>query len=131
MELEINGKNALFKFGLAFLRELDKTYYSEQNGVRLGLGLDLCLTQLLGGYPEYLATVLFCANRHTPANKGAKLTQPEIDSYVEDTDDLEGLFDAVIDELKESNVTKSKVAAAEAALKQGQEQEQEPSQEED
>lgn len=116
MQLKINGKDVEFKFGIRFLRELDKHYYMEKNDIKFGLGLDLSLTQILAGYPEYLATYLYCANKAMKV----KVTQDDIDEYLESLDDLEPIFDEVIKELSEGNATKSKVTAAQAALKQNE-----------
>ncbi|MCT3140881.1 hypothetical protein EFO38_12830, partial [Lactococcus lactis] len=39
MELTIKGKQVHFKFGVKFVRELDKNLVIEQNGVSFGLAL--------------------------------------------------------------------------------------------
>ena len=39
MELTINGKQVSFKFGVKFVRELDKNFVIEQNGVSFGMAL--------------------------------------------------------------------------------------------
>lgn len=103
MELTINGKEYSFKFGVKFVRELDKTIKIEQKGIEFGMGLaGKVLPELLTGNVNTLANILFLANRtETP-----KLSQNEIDDYIDDCEDIEALFDLVTDEIKESNAGK-------------------------
>lgn len=103
MELTINGKEYSFKFGVKFVRELDKTVKIEREGISFGMGLAAkVLPELMTGNINTLSNVLFLANRtETP-----KLSQNEIDDYIDDCEDIEALFDLVTDELKESNAGK-------------------------
>lgn len=112
MELLINDKTYKFTFGIAFLRELDKKAEVEKNGIKFGIGLDTAVPFLFENNPIKLEEILLAANKtETP-----KVTVSELDSYIENVDDIEALFDDVINELQESNVTKLKVKAVKALM---------------
>lgn len=100
MELNINNQDFSFKFGVKFVRELDKKFPIEQEGIQFGMGLTAKV------YPELqtaniatLADVLFLANR----TEKPKLSLSEIEDYVDDCEDIEALFDEVIKNITESN----------------------------
>ena len=84
MKLKINGEDKLFVFGVKFIRNLDKNrgVEGEQNGMKMNFGMGL--------------TVLM----------PSLVTQDEIDNYIDNCKNLEGLFKQVIDEIKESNAAK-------------------------
>lgn len=113
MDITINGKSHSFIFGIRFLREMNKNFGVEQNGIRLGMAAQTMLPQIFGGSLDVLSDVLFCASRtETP-----KLTQAALDEYLEslNADDADKLFDEVTDALKESNATARTVKNIQAA----------------
>lgn len=103
MELTINGKAYSFKFGVKFVREVDKRKPVEQNGVQFGMGLVAkVVPELHATNIATLADVLYMANQ----TESPKIKQSELDDYIDDCDDIEALFDEVINELSESNAGK-------------------------
>lgn len=103
MELTINDKQYGFKFGVKFVRELDKTYPIIQEGIAFGMGLTAkVIPELKSANVNALATVLYLANRTEPP----KISQGDIDNYIDDCEDIEQLFDDVLKELAESNAGK-------------------------
>ena len=47
MQLTINSKDYTFKFGLRFVRELEKTVHKTENGVEFGVGTSIKMAQLI------------------------------------------------------------------------------------
>lgn len=103
MELLIDNKTYSFKFGVKFVRELDKTIPIERDGIKFGIALNAKI------YPELtmanvatLSDTLFIASR----TEKPKLTSSEIDEYIDNCEDIEKLFDDVLKEITESNTGK-------------------------
>lgn len=106
MQLTINDKDYTFKFGLRFVRELDKTITTHDNGIEFGVGTAFKLAQLVNAKDlAALSDVLLVANQtETPRIKAV-----DLDTFIEDHEDVEGLLKEVIAELEASNATASKV----------------------
>lgn len=103
MVITINGIEYTVKFGVGFIRSLDKKYYTEtKTGVRFGMGLEVKLPMLLANDVITLSEFLFegtCAEEKRPSQK-------EVDDYIDKVDDIEHLFEEVVGELKKHNATK-------------------------
>lgn len=106
MQLTINDKDYTFKFGLRFVRELDKQITTHDNGIEFGVGTAFKLAQLVNAKDlAALSDVLLVANQtETPRIKAV-----DLDSFIEEHEDVEGLLKEVIAELEASNATASKV----------------------
>lgn len=105
MQLTIKDKDYTFKFGLRFVRELDKTVHKTENGVEFGVGTSIKMAQLiLDRDLTVLSDILVIANQtETPRIKAV-----DLDTFIEEHDDAEGLLNDVIAELEASNATASK-----------------------
>ena len=105
MQITINDKDYTFKFGLRFVRELDKTIQKAENGVEFGVGTSVKMAQLiLDRDLTVLSDILVIANQtETPRIKAV-----DLDTFIEEHDDVEGLLNDVIAELETSNATASK-----------------------
>lgn len=112
MILEINGKQYESRFGIRFIRELDKTNSLQREGINFGAGLELKVPMLVACDTVALSDVLYTG---TVTEKN-RPTQAEVDDYVENCDDIEELFEVVLDELKKSNATKLKMQQLEQEL---------------
>lgn len=115
MILAINGTDYRVKFGVGFIRELDKKYYTENKTgtVKYGLGIETQVPLLLTNDIVTLAEFLHlgtCAEKKRP-------TQEEIDDYIDNAEDIEALFAEVIEELRKSNATRIKVGELTESLK--------------
>ncbi|CAK8054116.1 tail assembly chaperone [Eupransor demetentiae] len=108
--LTINGTEHQFKFGMRFIRELDKTKEVDANGVKFGVGVEMGINRLVSmNDPEALEDILISAN----AAADEKLTVEEMDAYLEDDNtNIDELTEKVIDALLNSKFTSKKVAAA-------------------
>lgn len=106
MQLTINDKDYMFKFGLRFVRELDKQITTNENGIEFGVGTAIKLAQLVNTNDlAVLSDILLVANQtETPRIKSV-----DLDEYIETVEDADGLVKEVIAELETSNATASKI----------------------
>lgn len=120
MILKIKGEEYRVKFGIGFVRELDKKYYVQNNAsVKYGLGVETQVPLLLTGDPVTLSEFLYmgtCAEEKRPS-------QADIDEFLDEVEDIEELFDSVVEELKRSNATRVKVGNLISSLKEQEEKE--------
>lgn len=107
MQLTIGEKDYSFKFGIGFVKKLDDQFTLNQGDFKYGAGLENVLPKLVMGDVVTLADVLIRAN----ATESPKLQTKDLYDYIDDENtDIEGLFEEVLEELKNSNATKLKVA---------------------
>ena len=104
MELEIDNAIYQFKAGFAFIREVDPMQKQRQNGIEENVGLNLLIGGLYDKDTEDLLTALYAMNK----GQNPRVTKSKLEEYIEDCDDVEGLFDQVVDFLSKSNCVKSK-----------------------
>lgn len=105
MELKINNKETEVIFGMAFNRAADELFNVQNKGVKVGLGVENLLTGIISGNSQSLATTIYLGTAHL--RKG-RPSGHQVDLYVEECDDIDGLFDEVLEEFKKSNATKKK-----------------------
>ena len=103
LQLEINGKTYGFKFGVKFVRELDKASPIERDGMNFGMALAVkVIPELQIANVATLSEVLYLANR----TESPKISQGDLDNFIDEHEDIEALFDSVIKEISESNTGK-------------------------
>lgn len=102
MQLTINEKTVNVRFGVGFVRELDKRFPLEAKGIKLGMVLSMKIPEILGGDVASLSDVIYAG---TVLEK-ERPSQQEIDEYIDNHTDIEALFDEVLKELEESNAGK-------------------------
>lgn len=105
MKIKINNQEIELKFGVRFVRELDKIKGISQNGISFGMALNSTIPALTTYDPSALADVLYCACYKADARP----SMDNIEDYIDDAKDIDKLFDDVINELKKSNATKTSV----------------------
>lgn len=116
MQLTINGKEYEFKFGVAFIAELDATHALTVDGAKFGAGLELTLPSIINMQNvTMLVEYLVAANKQEKARVGLKNIQDYIDGLTQD--EYQELFDRVIEELTNATVTGLKVKALNKAAK--------------
>ncbi len=119
MELTINGQVYQFHFGMGFLREINKKISTPVDGlkdVKKNIGLRYLVASVMDGDPEALVDLLDAANKgQTP-----RVSRAQLDAYIDDEGtDVDALFSAVLDFLKNANATKKAVVSLmEAAEKE-------------
>ena len=119
LELEIKHQVYTFRFGMGFLVDINETYTRDVPGAKQvdKIGLQYQIAGLIDRNPISLQRVLYTACIDDP-----KLTMADIGTYIEEVDDIEGLFQKVLDFLSESNCTSH---LTKKMLKAVQEQEEE------
>lgn len=104
-EIEMNGTVYQFKFGMGFLREIEATSKRKTDAGEMEVGFGMLLAHL-SQYDTYsLSDMLYIANKgFTP-----RVTKAIIDAYIDDEcEDIDALFEQVMETLKSSNATKKK-----------------------
>ena len=105
-ELTIEGQVYQFRFGMGFLREINKKVGRPVDGipdVKQNVGLQFAIAGVIDGDVEELVNVLDVANK----TEKPRVTRALLDSYIENEEtDVDRLFEEVIDFLKKANATK-------------------------
>ncbi len=120
MQLTINKKEYDFKFGMAFLRELNEQAGLITQGVNVGLALQRVIPSLLGGDTAGLETVIWAGLK----GGDYKVPLKKLDEWFEsmDANQVKELMDQTLDELDKSNATHGPLAEARENIKAANEQ---------
>ena len=106
-ELTINDTVYPFRFGMGFLREINKRVemtFDEDTGAKRNIGLYYTIIDLMDGVLETLEDVLLAANQ----GEQPRLWRTALDAYLEDEDtDVDQLFADVLDFFERANCTKN------------------------
>lgn len=103
LELTINAQVYKFKFGIGFMREMNKKQKQTTNGITKEVGLQMGIAGIIDGDIEDLITILDVSNK----TEEPRVTRELIEAYIEDENtDIDKLFEKVLDFLKEANVTR-------------------------
>lgn len=103
MEIEINGTVYSLKFGIGLIKELNKKYHYDKNGLSLGVGMQQALSGIFSGDVETLIDLITLANK----TENPRLARAELENAIDDGElDIEQVFDDVQAAVKESNATK-------------------------
>lgn len=109
-EITINEVVYGFRFGMGFIREINRTMCAPIDGVpgeKQNVGLRYKVGCLYDGDVETLVEVLDAANK----TEKPRVTRAMLDAYIENPDtDIDKLFEDVLDFLRQSNATKKVVA---------------------
>lgn len=109
LEITINGEVYSFRFGIKFLEEVNQIVTRKvegYNGLQEELGLNHAVGSLLDYNPIMLIKVLDIANK----TEKPRVTRAKLESYLEDEcEDIEKLFEDVMNCLKSAAVTKKPV----------------------
>lgn len=108
LELTIKDNVYKFKFGIGFVREIDKTkQLKAENGTMQDAGLQLAVASLIDEDPVALIDILDLANK----TEKPRVTKGLLDAYIDDEDtDIDELFRTVLDFFEKTNATKKKTA---------------------
>lgn len=110
LELTINGTVYQFKFGIGFVREINKRIVKNVEGTnaKQELGLQYAVAGLIDEDAVALVDVLELANR----GEKPRVSKDVLDSYVDDeSTDISALCKEVLDFLSKSNASKKTTEA--------------------
>lgn len=111
--LEINGTQYPLRFGMGFLRKINKTAHVEESGIRRDVGLANEVNAVLSGDVVSLVEMILLANE----TEEPKLTRDVLERYIEDENtNIADLFQKVIDFLSTANVTRQTTARMKDAI---------------
>lgn len=113
-EITINGKEYPIKFGLRFIRELDKIYNIDQKGLRFGVGLTVIAQRLAMLDVTVIPTIIKLA---LSKEDSKNITMEMLDEWVENQDDLGALCENFIIKLETSKATKPQMDKMKAEMK--------------
>lgn len=104
---EIDGKIYEFKFGIGFVRDIDKTRtVKDDDGTQRKVGLTFTIAGLMDGDFEKLIDCLLIGNKYAG---GDRLERSQIEAWLEeDTTDLEREFRDLLDFFETANFTSRK-----------------------
>ena len=109
-ELTINDVVYTFRFGMGFIRAINKTMSTPIDGVpgeKQNIGLRYKVGCLYDGDVEALVEILDYANK----TEKPRVTRDLLDAYIDDPKtDIDTLFSEVLDFLRRNNATKKVVA---------------------
>lgn len=109
-ELTINGVVYQFKFGIGFVREINKKVVKNVEGTnaKQELGLQYAVAGLIDEDPVTLVDVLELANR----GERPRITKDVLDNFMDDEEtDISALCRDVLDFLSKSNASKKTTEA--------------------
>lgn len=112
MVIKIKDKEYEVRFGIRFIRELDKANVISTNHVKFGAGLELKAPLLFDHDVVALSDIIYTGT----VTEKPRPTPGQIDDYVENHEDIEKLFEEVIEELKKSNASKLKMVQLEKSI---------------
>ena len=122
MELTIGNQVYEFKAGIGFMREENKRVVEkiDNTDTYRGVGLTYLVAGIIDGDIDDLVDALDLMN------KGMKprVTRAQLEEYVEDVEDIDKLFEDVLDFFANANVSKRIVKNLTERIKKAQEAEQ-------
>ena len=122
MELTIGNQVYEFKAGIGFMREANKRVVEkiDNTDTYRGVGLTYLVAGIIDGDIDDLVDALDLMN------KGMKprVTRAQLEEYVEDVEDIDKLFEDVLDFFANANVLKRIVKNLTERIKKAQEAEQ-------
>lgn len=116
-ELTIKGTVYQFAFNMGFLRRINKTIGMPVDGVpnaKKNVGLQYLIAGVMDGELESLVDILYAANE----KQEPRVTTALLDEYIDECEDIDGLFKTVLDFLEQSNATKSATKKLKEALEE-------------
>lgn len=114
-ELTINGTVYQFKFGMGFVREINKrvTKTAADSNAKQEMGLQFAVASLIDEDPVALVDILELANR----TEKPRISRNALDAYMDDEyTDIGAICEEVLDFLSRANASKKTVEAVVAMV---------------
>lgn len=119
LEIEIKNTSYTFKAGFAFLHKVNKEVTAPVDGFdkKKEIGLPWLVANIIDGDIDFLVKCLLDMNM----NQTPRLTKEDLEEWLEEVDDIDAVFKAVIDFLLSANVCKKALAQVAQEYKKMQE----------
>lgn len=107
MEIEVNGEIYQLVAGFGFLHEVNKkvTVDIPNTGKKKEVGLKFMVASIIDGDIDALADCIFYMN----VGQTPRLKKADVENYLEDVDDIDKVFEDVINFLSQANACKKEV----------------------
>nr|DAQ51331.1 MAG TPA: tail assembly chaperone [Caudoviricetes sp.] len=107
MEIEVNGEIYQLVAGFGFLHEVNKKVAIDvqSTGTKKEVGLKYMAASIVDGDIDALVDCIFYMN----SGQSPRLKKAQIESYLEDVEDIDKVFEDVINFLSHANVCKKEV----------------------
>lgn len=103
MKINIKGKDRELRFGIRFIRNLDNIYKATVRGLEFSAGVDYAFAYLGSANPVGVCNILECA-----LYEERGIATKDIEEFVENCTDYEGLVNELIEELKKQPMLKAR-----------------------
>lgn len=101
MKITINKKEYTLHFGLDFIETLDNTEIIDRNGMQVGMGTQMNVGLLADARnPKYLVNII----RAALITEDAIPSTADIRTWIEEQEDIPGVIDAFLLQLKQVNL---------------------------
>lgn len=121
MEIEVNGETYQLVAGFGFLHEVNKrvTVDVPNTKNKKEVGLKFMVASIMDGDIDALVDCIFCMNiGQTP-----RLKKTDIERYLEDVEDIDKVFEDVINFLFQANVCKKEVKSLMTSMQKEEKEE--------
>lgn len=107
MEIEVNGEIYKLVAGFGFLHEVNKKLAVDVKsaGTKKEIGLKYMVASIIDGDIDALVDCIFYMN----SGQTPRLKKTQIESYLEDVEDIDKVFEDVINFLSQANVCRKEV----------------------
>lgn len=107
MEIEVNGEIYKLVAGFGFLHEVNKKLAVDVQsaGTKKEIGLKYMVASIIDGDIDALVDCIFYMN----SGQTPRLKKQQIESYLEDVEDIDKVFEDVINFLSHANVCRKEV----------------------
>lgn len=107
MEIEVNGEIYQLVAGFGFLHEVNKKVAIDvpSTGTKKEVGLKFMVASIIDGDIDALADCIFYMN----VGQSPRLKKAQVESYLEDVEDIDKVFEDVINFLSHANVCRKEV----------------------
>lgn len=107
MEIEVNGEIYQLVAGFGFLHEVNKKLSIDvpNTGTKKEVGLKYLVASIIDGDIDALADCIFYMN----IGQSPRLKKAQVESYLEDVEDIDKVFEDVINFLSQANACKKEV----------------------
>ena len=107
MEIEVNGEIYKLVAGFGFLHEVNKkvTVDVPNTGKKKEVGLKFMVASIIDGDIDALADCIFYMN----VGQTPRLKKVDVENYLEEVDDIDKVFEDVINFLSQANACKKEV----------------------
>ena len=107
MELTINDEVYSFRFGIAFMRELDQKHtVKTPTGIDQPAGFAVAVAGIMDGNVSDLCEALLVANK----TESKKISRNKLEDYIDDENtDIDALFKETVSFLSKSNACRNQI----------------------